>query len=346
MSRRQQGPARGAGAMQQPADGTGPFSMVRWATGAVMLASAACAGQSGTTRASEQNQAVEAAHVSPVVAEEPNAAPAAASDPITVTGVGLSTPESVLHVPELDVYLVSNINGGPADKDDNGFVTRLGMQGEVLSLKWIDGASDNVTLNAPKGMAVVDGTLYVADIDVVRMFDLRTGEPRGEVSPGGARFLNDVAASRQGRVYVSDTGSLEEVSGEAGDAVYVLEGGQARALIRGRELGGPNGLQADEQGVWVVSTRSGELYRVSAEGKREFNVKLPQGGLDGVVDAGDGQLLVSSWAAGAILQGRPDGAFKQVLNGVQGPADIGYDAGRRRLLIPLFMENAVRIQPL
>ena len=42
---------------------------------------------------------------------------------IEVTDVGFQTPESVLHDTTADVYLVSNINGAPAEKDDNGFIS-------------------------------------------------------------------------------------------------------------------------------------------------------------------------------------------------------------------------------
>ena len=46
----------------------------------------------------------------------------------------MSTPESALHGPEADVYLVSNINGGPGDRNDNGFISRLSADGQVLDL--------------------------------------------------------------------------------------------------------------------------------------------------------------------------------------------------------------------
>ena len=76
-------------------------------------------------------------------------APAEPQGPVfslTVAGVGFATPESALHDPSADVYLVSNINGGPADRDDNGFISRVLPSGEIEELKWIDGDSPEVTL--------------------------------------------------------------------------------------------------------------------------------------------------------------------------------------------------------
>ena len=107
----------------------------------------------------------------------------------------MSTPESALHDPEADVYLVSNINGGPGDRDDNGFISRVSPDGQVLDLKWIDGADPGVTLHAPKGSAVYGDRFYVADIDVVRRFDRTSGAPLGAWAVPNAGFLNDVAVS-------------------------------------------------------------------------------------------------------------------------------------------------------
>jgi hypothetical protein len=80
---------------------------------------------------------------------------------------GWQTPESVLYDAESDVYLVSNINGTPLEADDNGFISKVTPDGKITELKWIDGAKDTIKLNAPKGMAISGGVLYVADIDTL-----------------------------------------------------------------------------------------------------------------------------------------------------------------------------------
>ena len=119
--------------------------------------------------------------------------------------VGFRTPECVIHDVDRDVYLVSNINGNPGGKDGNGFISRVSPTGEVLALKWIDGAASGITLHAPKGMAIVGDRLYVADIDTLRVFDAATGASEESVRIPAAVFLNDVSAAPDGTVYVSDT---------------------------------------------------------------------------------------------------------------------------------------------
>lgn len=275
--------------------------------------------------------------------------------PVRVEGVGLRTPESVLHDERADVYLVSNINGEPLARDDNGFIARLGPDGAVIELEWISGAAEGVTLHAPKGMALSGQTLYVADIDTVRTFDRSSGAPTGSIEIAGARFLNDVVAGQGGQIYVTDTGSLNGTNGTNGangtngppDAIYRIGiDNSVEKLAQSSGIGKPNGIAIRGGDLFVVTAGSNEIYTIDVEGYRESIIKVPAGGLDGIVLLRDGRAVVSSWEAGAIFVQQPDGTFRQLLSGIEGPADMGYDAKRDRLLVPAFLEDAVLIQPL
>lgn len=258
--------------------------------------------------------------------------------------VGFSTPESVLHDTTADVYLVSNINGSPSAADGNGFISRVTPDGKVADLKWIEGGKKGVKLDAPKGMAFVGDSLFVADITTVREFDRKTGAPKGEVKVPGSTFINDLTTAGT-KVCASDSGIKFGDKGAEPtktDAVWVIEKGKAKALAKGEDLGKPNGLLATDAGVWVVTFGSGELYRLDDKGAKKDGQKLPKGSLDGIVPLADG-LLVSSWDASTVYRGKPGGTFEPAIEGVKSPADIGYDAKRGRVLIPLFMENAVEI---
>jgi sugar lactone lactonase YvrE len=283
--------------------------------------------------------------------ETPAASAPDPSAPIVVANVGFLTPESVLYDADADVYLVSNINGGEVAADGNGFISRIDPTGRVLDLKWIDGSRPEQALDAPKGMAISDGVLYVADITSVRMFDRVTGKATGKVTIPGATFLNDVAAAPDGTVYVSDSGLKQGKTGlepSGSDAVYRIAkgGGKAERIIKDKGLGNPNGLLADDEGVWVVTFGSGQIYRVSREGRKEAGENLPSGQLDGIVQVADGSLLVSSWEGNSILRGSPGAGFLASITGIASPADIGYDSKRKRVLIPLFMGDAVETRRL
>ena len=281
-----------------------------------------------------------------VVAALPGISGGAAMPP-AITVSGFQTPESVLYDPTADVYLVSNINGNPTGTDDNGFISRVTPAGQVQTLKWIDGASASVTLNAPKGMAIAGDTLYVADITVVRMFDRTTGQPKGSVNVPGATFLNDVAAGPDGTVYVTDSGLNPDFSPNGTDAVYRIKDGALSTVAKNRNLKNPNGITMLPNGrLFVVTfTQDGVTYELTTAGAQSQVRNLPKGQLDGVEAVAGQVLFVSSWAASAVY--RVTGANAEVLvANVQSPADIGYDRKRDRVLIPLFQGNQIKIQPL
>lgn len=279
---------------------------------------------------------------------ETKAAPPPAA-PVRVSGVGFATPESVLHDTVADVYLVSNINGSPLEKDDNGFVSRVSPDGAVLDLKWIDGAREGVTLSAPKGMAIAGDTLYVTDIDTLRLFDRATGAPKGEIAIEGATFLNDLAFAPAGGVYLTDSGLKAGASGfepSGSAAVYhVHADGKVEPLLKDASLPGPNGVAFDGERVLVVTFGANELFTIEG-GAKKVLASLPKGGLDGLARLPDGRWAVSSWEGQAVYAGAANGPFTEMAGGLPAPADIGVDAGRGRLLVPKFTENAVLIQPI
>jgi hypothetical protein len=269
------------------------------------------------------------------------------SEGITISDVGFSTPEAVLHDSVADVYLVSNIEGSPVEADGNGFISRVSPEGEVLDLRWIDGTTEGVELNAPKGMEILGDSLYVADIDCVRIFLRTTGAPAGQVCLQGAMFLNDIAVDDNGTLYVTDTGLAVGPDGlgpTENSAIFrFFPDGQSARIEAGEQLGNPNGIAVGSRGVFVVTFGSGEVYQFSTnDGTQTHVLDDPQ--LDGIAFTEDGGFLYSSWGASAVYEVTPTGQKVTVVEGVDAPASIGYDASRRRVLIPLFNRNEVWIR--
>lgn len=272
----------------------------------------------------------------------PQAAPAVAAAPKPAkTWEGFSTPESVLYDADSDTYLVSNINGSPLEVDNNGFISRIAPEGEV-TLKWIEGGKNGVTLNAPKGLAISKGVLYVADITTVRKFDLKTGKPKGEVAIAKATFVNDLAVGADGAVYASDSGlkaGEKDFAPSGTDGVYLI-GKTAKPVLKSADMGKPNGLWVGKTGVNYVTFGSNELVSLDAKGKKLGSVKLPKGGLDGFVVSGD-DVVISSWEGSALYRGKAEGPFTEWVTDLKAPADIGLDTKRKWVLVPRFMDNKV-----
>src|SRR5690606_30515974 len=232
----------------------------------------------------------------------------------SIADVGLQTPESVLYDEQADVYLVSNINGEPLGRDDNGFISRIRPDGSVEQLKWIDGTTDAVTLNAPKGMALHGDTLFVADIDTVRAFHRTTGAPLGARGIAGASFLNDLATGADGELYVTDTGMDAAFSPTGTDAIHRFGANGAESVATAPAVSAPNGIVAMDEGLIVVGFGGATVQRLALDGSAPTDIAtLPSGQLDGVVRTSDGTLLVSSWEGGAVYRIAPDGQISTVV---------------------------------
>jgi hypothetical protein len=281
-------------------------------------------------------------------APAPVAQPRAAlrlGEPITVRDVGFRRPESVLHDPVADVYLVSNVEGSPLDVDDRAFIARVRPDGSVETLRWIDAAKPDVTLNAPKGMALLGDLLYVADIDSVRRFDRKTGRPLGETKIPNATFLNDVCAGERGELFVSDSGITTGFTPSGRDAIYRINArGGVSVVASGNDLGRPNGLLYTPEGLWVATFGSGELYRLNDTGGRELALKPEKGSLDGIAEY-RGRMFVTSWE-GSLVYELEGNSFAARVENLAAPSDIGIDATRGRLLVPLFYDDTLVIYPL
>lgn len=260
---------------------------------------------------------------------------------------GLQTPESVLYDASQDVYFISNINGQPLAKDNNGYISKVNP--DTLQMEtFVSGGKNGVTLNAPKGMALLNGTLYVADIDTVRMFDEKSGAPKGEIAIPGSTFLNDLVSDSTS-VYVSDSGMKAGAGGNfegtGTDAIWQINNNKPSKIASGKDLNRPNGLEMSGGTLWCVTFGSNELYQVHG-GKKGTTIKIPKGSLDGLVSMPDGSFLVSSWESNSIFRGSQNAPFTEVITRVTSPADMGYDTKRHRVLVPHFMESKVTIHPL
>jgi hypothetical protein len=249
---------------------------------------------------------------------------------------GLSTPESVLYDPVADLYFISNINGSPGDKDDNGFISRIKCDGTVENIKWIDGADKDVVLNAPKGMAISGEELCVTDIDTVRIFNRKSGKLIKNISIPDAAFLNDITADSAGNLFVSDS-SKKVIYKILPDKTYSV-------FAKKDELSGLNGLATESGLLWA--TAEAKIVAIDSSGKIVKQKKVPAGGLDGLVALTGGTFLVSSWDEETVYMASEGGPFKPLFKNVPSPADIGYDSRRRRVLIPLFKQNRVVIKSL
>lgn len=234
----------------------------------------------------------------------------------------LATPESVLFA-GTQLY-VSLIDGGPWEVDGKGGIALLNTEGKVTNAQWATG------LNAPKGMALAGGILYVADVTEIVSIDVRTGETLKKDKPDGAEALNDVTADGSGTIYVSDSRTGKVLAYKDGKAEVYLE-----------NLKGVNGLKWHNNKLYITANNAFIEYSPETQTQREI-CKLEYGG-DGVEPYKDG-FFVTAWS-GYVYHVDAQGNRKTLRETHQTDkfktADIGLDPEKGILYIPTFFGNTV-----
>ena len=243
---------------------------------------------------------------------------------IWTTPDGLQTPESVLYDESRDVIYVSNINGDPAIKDGNGFISILMPDGKIQDLEWIR------KLNAPKGMAIYEGKLYVADIDQLLEIDIERGKVVEKYDAPGAVFLNDVTACTNGMIFVSDTRTAK---------IHVLHQGEFKVWLEGKPMKAPNGLLAEKGKLYIGDNN---IYVANILTKKVDLVIENVGGVDGLEMDNNGNFVFSNWPGRIFIHN--DGKNIKLLDTTAeeiNSADIDFVHKLDQILVPTFFKNHV-----
>jgi len=271
------------------------------------------------------------------------------SEAVQITG--LASPNSFVGDPTGSEYFISNINGEPDARDNNGFITKLNAEGKVTNLKFIQGGVAEVFLHAPKGMALVGSILYVADLDQLKGFDKATGKLVATVSfsprSQGQVSLTDVVAAPTGLLYVSD---------QMANSIYRInptDNHQVDLLIRDNRLAGPAGIAIHpktnhlitvswEKGKILEITPDGQLSELEANGF--FTSRFQN--LSGVDFDQWGNMYVSDFTKGKVWRMTRDHRFQVIAEHLPAPADIGIDRANNLILVPYHYMHAAEMNGL
>lgn len=238
----------------------------------------------------------------------------------------LKTPESVLFDAGNKVLYTSNIGGAPDAKNGSGSIGKVGLDGKIIAVDWVPG------LNAPKGMALVKNTLWVADVDELVTIDITKGQITNHIKVPNAKFLNDVAADTKGNIYVSDSRNKE---------LWKIENGKPARLLDSTSLKGPNGVLVYNKDIYVLD--DGTLYRLGKGKSLDKIAEGMEGHTDGVENVQGNEFIVSCWQ-GVVYYVNGDGTTQKLLDTRDekiNSADIGYDSKTRMVYVPTFFKKKI-----
>lgn len=256
------------------------------------------------------------------------AKPEVSLEQVWATDAVLEVPESVLYSPEEEVLYVSNIVGEPTGEDGAGYISKISLDGEILEQKWVTG------LDAPKGMAILDGKLYVSDINELVEIDIASGEILNRYAVEDAGFLNDVIATADKRILFtdSDRGTVHQFADGVIDLWYGPEADER-----------PNGLYAQDDRVMMATSAGGELKEVTEDGEGEILAEGIGAG-DGIAAVNDKSYLVSNWQGEVYFVVEGIKGAEKILDTKEqkiNAADIEFVRERDLLLVPTFFDNRV-----
>ena len=243
------------------------------------------------------------------------------------TVTGFAFPESVAYDPKAKVLYVGQFGSElkPTQKDGKGRISKVSLDGKVIEKQFLP--ANGEILNKPKGIWVKGDRLWVTDIDVVWVFDLKSRKGR-KVELPGAKFANDptVLVKLFGKaLYVSDNRGDQLFRVEPADFLNRKDKPKVTLVFSGKSIN-PNGLYPAKDGsLLMVGFKSKEeprpIYSMRPGSDPEA-ISKPIGRLDGVYQMKDGSLLVTDWNSGSLFHWSAKAGVQTLASGFKGPADL------------------------
>ena len=243
-----------------------------------------------------------------------------AADVAWVAKGGFCEPETVLPLPD-ETLLVSNVCG--FREAGNGYLSLLDARGTALDWRIVDG------LDAPLGMALHDGRLYVVDTNRVLVLQW-PGYKHLETIGLDTKVANDLAIATDGTMYVTDTATHEVIVRTPDGDISVLTGEPRFTGANGIELRDEH-LYVGGKRLWCVNLADNSVRTVGPEWL---------GDIDGIEFEADGALQITP-VAGPLYRYRSDDDIEVISGEGVSSANHGFAPSLGLALIPTGFDNTV-----
>ena len=232
----------------------------------------------------------------------------------------------------------------PALKDGMGYISKVGLDGKVIEKQFLPAAGGE-KLNKPKGIWIQGSRLWVTDIDVVWVFDLKTKKGRKLALPG-VGFANDPAVVG-GALYISDNRNDLMVKVEPADFLNAKKEPKVTQIFKGEGVN-PNGVYPLGDGMllmvgFLAPDKPKGIYALGVSGQVK-PLSAPIGRLDGVYRMADGSLLITDWNTGSLSRWTENGEMRKLADGFKGPADfcVMPQRGGLTVIVPDLVQSQLR----
>lgn len=235
----------------------------------------------------------------------------------------LAVPESVTPYPHTKQMFVSLIDGTPFEADGKGEIAKIATNGKIIDKTWVTG------LNAPKGIALMQNKLYVADLTEVVVIDIITGKIDAKLKVPQAEGLNDVTVDSKNTVYVSDSKN---------GMIFSIRNNVAAPYIT--SLKGTNGLKAVGTDLYIGA--GSVLWKADASKNLTKIAEGFESSVDGLQLINEKEFLISCWN-GLIYSVNSNGQITKLMDtrGVMNTADFHYDQAKKTVYLPTFYKKSV-----
>ena len=238
----------------------------------------------------------------------------------------LNYPESAVYDPANGLIYVSNFLQGQQE-----FISQISSDGKLINREWIKG------LSRPTGLCLSNGMLYAVERTGVAEIDPQKGEIVRRITLEGCIFPNDITASDDGVLYISDNET---------NRIYQVQDGTATTWMEGGMLNKPNGLHINGNQLIVGCSGDPSLQSIDLKTKQATLLAqlYPGAIMDGIQPMKDGRILFSDFNGHLFILDK-HGHYREILNSTTiqvNLADFEWIEEKKMLIIPGLYSNRLR----
>jgi hypothetical protein len=266
--------------------------------------------------------------------------PAAAKDLKVISDkaiTGAGNAESVAYDPKEKVFYAGDF-GAPAstsaDKDGKGKINKISLDGKVTD-SGLKPAEGQPPFNKPKGIWINRNRIWIADLDAVWVFDLKS--KKGRRLEVGTGYANDVTVLRN-VLYITDNRNDAVVRVTPANFLRAKVEPKIEKIYSGKGVS-PNGIYPSRNGSLLLGGFKSKddphgIYELGL-GQEPKLISKPIGMVDGIYQMRNGEILATDWVTNSLFQWNEKDGVRKLAGDVKGPADFCVVRNRDGYLVAL-----------